>query len=117
MKIKLQGALKDLTDHDEKLMDFHGVGILDGHTHEFLRCCGGSAIYKLEKREGHHVLIQEIFRATTKRISYSLASKFFQMFLWVPRIPLTTTAFISGFLMPGSTDHGAFGSNHSFSGL
>ena len=45
MKTKLQAALKDITDHDEKLMDLHGIGILDGYTHEFLRCCRGCVIH------------------------------------------------------------------------
>ena len=36
MKGKLQEAIKNLTDHDEQLMDQHGEGVLDGFTRELL---------------------------------------------------------------------------------
>lgn len=34
MKDKLSGACKDLSGYDEKLIEYHGTGILDGYTHQ-----------------------------------------------------------------------------------
>lgn len=36
MQTKLTQAIEQMTELDEKLMTSHGIGILDGYTHEFL---------------------------------------------------------------------------------
>ena len=36
MKAKLDTVVAELNDHQEKLMDAHGEGVLEGYTHEWL---------------------------------------------------------------------------------
>lgn len=37
MQAKLEEAMNSISAHDEKLIEFHGLGIVDGYTHELLR--------------------------------------------------------------------------------
>ncbi len=38
MKDKIGQSVQDLISLDEKLMDMHGLGILDGYAYQFLVC-------------------------------------------------------------------------------